>query len=304
LYRYTPITASTEGIPVLIVYALVNRPYMTDLQPDRSLIRWLLEAGLDVYLIDWGYPGNAEQDLDLDAYINGYIDEMVEVLRVTADLRQVNLLGICQGGVFALCYAAMHPQKISNLVTTVTPVDFHTEHDMLSRWVAGVDVDKMVDAFGNVPGALLNWVFINLKPYQLGFQKYLDLFEIFDDAAKLKNFLRMEKWIFDSPDQAGKAFAEFVRMFYQENRLVEGGAKIGGREIDLSALKLPILNIYAEDDHLVPSESSAALAALVASDDYTELKLPGGHIGIYVGTGAQHLIPPTVAQWLRQRTHR
>jgi polyhydroxyalkanoate synthase len=149
LYRYTPITASTEGIPVLIVYALVNRPYMTDLQPDRSLIRWLLEAGLDVYLIDWGYPGNAEQDLDLDAYINGYIDEMVEVLRVTADLRQVNLLGICQGGVFALCYAAMHPQKISNLVTTVTPVDFHTEHDMLSRWVAGVDVDKMVDAFGN-----------------------------------------------------------------------------------------------------------------------------------------------------------
>ena len=102
LYRYRPIAASANLPPVLIVYALVNRPYMMDLQPDRSLIRRLLELGLDVYLIDWGYPDGADRFTDLDDYINGYLHRSLDVVLRTHKIPSATLLGVCQGGTFSL----------------------------------------------------------------------------------------------------------------------------------------------------------------------------------------------------------
>jgi polyhydroxyalkanoate synthase subunit PhaC len=305
LYRFQPSADERRNpIPLLIVYALVNRPYMTDLQEDRSLVRGLLQAGLDVYLIDWGYPDRTDRYLGLDDYINGYIDRCVDVVRRRHRLQKVNLLGICQGGTFSLCYSALHPQKVRNLVTMVTPVDFQTPDDMLSHWVRYVDVDAMVDAFGNIPGELLNAAFLMLKPYRLMSQKYVDMIELLDDSEKLQNFLRMEKWIFDSPDQAGEAFRQFVKDFYQQNRLVKGGLAIGGRDVNLQALTMPVLNIYAKEDHLVPCAASVALKQHIGTRDYTELAFPGGHIGIYVSARAQKLVPPAISAWIAERSDR
>lgn len=112
LYHYTPLVEKPFEVPVLISYALVNRPYMADLQENRSLVRNLLKLGLDVYLIDWGYPGREDRWLTLDDYINGYIDDCVDEVRSRHNLDQINLLGICQGGTFSLCYTALHPAKI------------------------------------------------------------------------------------------------------------------------------------------------------------------------------------------------
>ncbi|MGH8580465.1 MAG: class III poly(R)-hydroxyalkanoic acid synthase subunit PhaC, partial [Gammaproteobacteria bacterium] len=288
-------------VPVLIVYALVNRPYMADLQKGRSLIEGLLKQGLDVYLIDWGYPDSADRYLTLDDYINGYIDRCVEVIRKRHDLPQINLLGICQGGAFSLCYATLHPDKIKNLITTVTPVDFHTPDDLLSHWVRKVDIDLLVDTLGNMPGEMLNWTFLSLKPYRLMGQKYLDMVNTLDDPEQAKNFMRMEKWIFDSPDQAGEAFREFITQFYQKNGLMKGEVEIGGERIDLKKITMPVLNIYAAADHLVPPASSKALAACVGTEDYTAVEFPGGHIGIYVSEKAQKLIPTAVSNWLAER---
>jgi polyhydroxyalkanoate synthase len=300
LYRFRPRVERPHPVPVLIVYALVNRPYIADLQHGRSLIEGLLEAGLDVYLIDWGCPDAADRYLTLDDYIDGYIDRCVDVVRSRHGIDRINLLGICQGGTFSLCYAALHQHKVRNLITTVTPVDFHTPRDLLSLMVRHVDVDLCVEALGNLPGALLNWVFLLLKPFRLTGQKYLDLVDILDDPEKAANFLRMEKWIFDSPDQAGEAWRDFIRQFYQQNRLVRGEARVGDRIVDLQTITVPVLNIYARDDHLVPPDSSKALRGCVDSVDYTEREFPGGHIGIYVSAQAREL-PPAIATWLKDR---
>ncbi len=301
LYRFKREQAASNPVPVLIVYALVNRPYMTDLQEDRSTVRGLLAAGLDVYLIDWGYPDRADRYLTLDDYINGYIDRCVDVIRRRHKLDQINLLGICQGGTFSLCYAATHADKIRNLVTMVAPVDFHTDDNLLSHWIQKVDVDLLVDTLGNVPGELLNWTFLSLKPFRLTGQKYLDMIDQLHDDHKAKNFLRMEKWIFDSPDQAGEAFRQFAKDFYQGNKLVKGEVRIGERGVDLHNITMPVFNIYATEDHLVPPRASTALKGCVGTHDYTEQAFPGGHIGIYVSGRAQKEIPPSIGKWLAAR---
>ncbi len=302
LYQYKSRTSRQLSVPVLIVYALVNRPYMADLQEDRSLIRGMLDAGLDIYLIDWGYPDSADRYLGLDDYINGYLDRCVDVIRQRSGTDRINLLGICQGGTFSLCYTSLHQHKVRNLITTVTPVDFHTRHDQLSHLARHIDIDATVDALGNIPGELLNWAFLTLKPFRLMGQKYMDLVDVLQDPEKTENFLRMEKWIFDSPAQAGEAYREFIKQFYQENKLVKSGVNIGGKTVNLEDITVPILNIYARDDHLVPPDSSRALAGCVSSKDYTELEFPGGHIGIYVSTRAREMLPRTIADWLAKRT--
>lgn len=301
LYRFKSDRPPTAKVPILIVYALVNRPYMVDLQEDRSLVRNLLARGEDVYLIDWGYPDRADRWLTLDDYINGYIDRCVDAVRERHGLPAINLLGICQGGAFSVCYSALHPQKVRNLITMVTPIDFHTDDNMLSHWTRGMDVDLFVDTVGNVPADLMNWCYLTLKPYRLNFQKYVGLADILDNKIELENFLRMEKWIFDSPDLAGEAFRQFIKDFYQANKLVEGGLEIGGREVDPLQVTMPVLNIYAEQDHLVPPSASRPLGGLIGTEDYTELAFKGGHIGIYVSGRAQREVPGAIHDWLAKR---
>ncbi|WP_263975488.1 class III poly(R)-hydroxyalkanoic acid synthase subunit PhaC [Leptolyngbya sp. 7M] len=262
LYRFQPLVEQPLPIPLLIVYALVNRPWMVDLQTDRSLVASLLRLGLDVYLIDWGYPTRADRWLTLDDYINGYINNCVDFICKQHRLNQINLLGICQGGTFSLCYSAIYPEKVKNLTVMVTPVDFHRPDALLNMQggctigTEALDIDLMVDTLGNISGDYLNLDFLMLKPWQLGVQKYLDLLEIIDNRDKLLNFLRMEKWIFDSPDQAGEAYRQFLKDFYQGNKLIRGEIVLGDKLVNLSNIRMPVLNLYADKDHLVTPASS------------------------------------------------
>ncbi len=306
LYRYRPIARPAGSAPVLIVYALVNRPHMMDLQPDRSLIRGLLSSGLDVYLIDWGYPDGADRFTTLADYIEGRIDGCVQWILTAHGAKQLTLLGVCQGGVLSLCYSALHPERVRNLITMVTPVDFRTPADLLSKWVDGIDIDAFV-ADGNVSGDALNALFVSLMPFRLAQQKYVHLLASLTGTATpaapeaLRDFMRVEEWIFDSPDQAGAAFGEFVRWFYQENRLLQNRLEIAGRRVDLRDLRMPILNLIGKRDHLVPPAASAALKNLVGSDDYTAIEFDLGHIGMYISARAQREVPAAIAGWLASR---
>jgi polyhydroxyalkanoate synthase len=308
LYRFEPQVEHLLNIPILIVFALVNRPDIVDLQEGRSLVANLLKLGIDVYVIDWGYPSRGDRWLTIDDYINGYINNCVDVVRKQNNLDQINLLGICQGGTFSLCYSSLYPEKVKNLIVMVTPVDFHINEGLLNVWSGStlgsqaLDVDLIVDTLGNIPGSLLNFTFIMLKPFGLGVKKYVDLLEIIDCEDKLLNFLRMEKWIFDSPDQAGEAFRQFIKDFYQGNKLIKGEIEIGKKRVDLKNIQMPILNIYAEQDHLVLPASSLALEKYIASIDYTVRSFPVGHIGMYVSNKVQRNLPPTIVDWLKART--
>jgi polyhydroxyalkanoate synthase subunit PhaC len=305
LYRYRPheAVAARDRVrtPVVICYALVNRPYMMDLQPDRSLIRRLLERGIDVYLIDWGYPDGADRYLGIEDYVLRYLPNCAAEVGRDSGSRQVNLLGVCQGGTLSLCYAALHPRQVRNLITMVTPVDFHTPENLLTKWSAHVDLDALVGAMGNVPGELLNALFLALLPFRLTSKKYVDLLDQIDNPHALENFLRMEKWIFDSPDQPGEMFRQFMSALVQENRLARGTFDVAGRPVDLKRVTMPVLNIYALQDHLVPPSGSRPIQQLVGTRDYTQHEFQGGHIGIYVSGSAQREIPERIAQWLRER---
>lgn len=286
--------------PVLICYALVNRPYMVDLDQERSFVRRLLELGIDVYLIDWGYPDAADRYLDLDDYINGYLNNCVDKVISHSGKPQTNLLGICQGGSFSLCYTALYPEKIRNLITTVTPVDFQTPDNMLSHLAQQIDVDLAVDTYGNIPGAMLNDAYNALMPMRLGLQKNLNIPRQLKDQASAMNFLRMEKWIYDSPDQAGEAFRQFITTFFKGNGFINGDAVIGERSVDLKQITQPLLNVFGSSDHLVPPSASRALKGLTASKDYQEYEVPSGHIGVFVSGQSQQKVAPTIADWLKQ----
>jgi len=307
LYRFRSMVEQPLNTPVLIVYALINRPFMVDLQADRSLVAHLLKLGLDIYLIDWGYPTRADRWLTLDDYITGYIDNCVDFIRTKHRLNKINLLGICQGGTFSLCYSAIYSKKVKNLIVMVTPVDFQLSNALLNLQggctlgAEAVDIDRMVDALGNVPGDYLNLEFLMLKPWQLGIQKYLDFPEIMDNEDKLMNFLRMEKWIFDSPDQAGEAYRQFLKDFYQGNKLVKGEVMMGDRQVNLDNICMPVLNLYAEKDHLVTPASSLALGKYIGTKDYTVRSFPVGHVGMYVSSKVQQNLPPAIAEWLKER---
>jgi len=146
----------------------------------------------------------------------------------------------------------------------VTLVDFHINEGLLNVWGGctlgpkAVDIDLIMDTLENIPGDFLNLEFLMLMPFQLGVQKYIDLLENIDCESKLINFIRMEKWIFDSPDQAGEAYRQFIKDFYQGNKVIQGQVEIGHKRADLGNIRIPVLNIYAEQDHLVPPASSGS----------------------------------------------
>lgn len=305
VYRYIPVKDKLYSPPVLISYALVNRQYMLDLQPDRSVIKYLLNQGIDVYIIDWGYPSPADKFITMEDYIEGYLNNAVE--KVSHEVQkssknktapQVNLMGICQGGTFSIIYSALHPEKVKNLVTIVTPVDFHTDTGLLNIWSQGLDINKMVDTLGNIPGDFMNIGFLLLNPFRLMFDKYVNFMEHLEDKDFVNNFIRMEKWIFDSPDQIGETIRQFVRDCYQKNLLIQNRLTIGNKTVNLQDITMPVLNIYAEYDHLVPPACSRTFTDHISSKDKESASYPTGHIGIFVSSQSQRDICPRLGSWL------
>jgi polyhydroxyalkanoate synthase subunit PhaC len=311
LHHYRPLAEKKVATPVLIVYGLIGRYTMADLQEDRSLVRNLLKLGVDLYVVDWGNPSRADRWLTLDDYIDGYLGGCVDFIRASQGVDKVSLLGICEGGVFTTCYAALHPEKVNALVLTITPVDFHGDtvenrigHGFINIWTRSLppeDIDHLIEAYGNLPGEFMGSVFSMMTPMRTLMKYNLDLLEVFDDEKKFQNFLRMEKWIADRPHHPGEAAKQWLKELYQQNKLIRNAFMINGRTVNLADITMPVLNVFAKDDHIIPPATSRALGEKVGSKDYSELPLPGGHVGVFVGGKAQALLGSGVAKWLAER---
>src|SRR5258708_24750191 len=270
LYRYAPPPGSPGLKWLIICYAMVNRSLLHDLEPDRSFIRELLHAGLDVYLLDWGYPDGADRFSRFDEYVDGSLRRCVEFVGKEHAIDSLTLLGVCQGGSMSLCYAALAPKQIAQLITMVTPVDFKTPENLLSKWAQHIDVGLLTQS-GNVSGDFLNLVYLSLMPFRLTQQKYVNLLQMQGDRVQLENFMRMEKWIFDSPDQPATAFREFIQWFFQENRLIRDELTLAAKALRLTNITAPVLNMFASKYHLVPPSASIPLGAHLGSMDYQAL---------------------------------
>lgn len=290
--------------PLLFVFALVNRPYILDILPNKSVVSHFVKAGFDTYLIDWGIPSHADRHLDLSAYINGYMRDVVKHVQQRTGSPRVNVLGYCMGGTMSAIFTALYPEYVKNLILLAAGIDYSTRGGLLNLWTDPryFDVDAFIDTFGNCPAEYLQACFLLLKPVRNFCAKPLSLYERLDDKKFVNEFLTMEAWLNDNVPVAGDVFREFVKYLYQHNLLAQNRLIIGKRTVDLKRVTCPVLNLMAEQDDLVPCAQSEPFNDLVGSTDREAIKLATGHIGMAMGSAAQRELWPKAVQWLAKRS--
>ena len=302
LLRYRPMVSKTAKTPILFVYALINRSYILDLQPDKSWIRNLLGQGFDIYLIDWKTPAQVDKYISFDDYVNEYIDDCVEFVRTKTSVNKITLHGYCMGATMSAIYSTVHEDKIRNLATIAPVIDSNQDTTVLGNFSRHLDADRMFNSIGNLPSEQLYALFSTLKPFKQGVNKYFNLVENIDNEEFVQNFLRVEKWLYDTPPIAGETFRQWITDIYQRNLLVANEMKIGNEIIDLSKIKIPLLNIVAEEDHLVSPQCSASLNDAVSSLDKRLMRFHTGHVGLIASSYSQNNVLPKVGQWIKARS--
>ena len=304
LLRYRRETPATWAEPVLFCYALINRPYILDLQPDKSVVRQYLARGFDVYIIDWGVPTHADRHLTLEHYVCGFLDEAVRLIGRAHARQSVHLLGYCMGGTMSALLSALHPALVRSLTLLAAPIDFAGKESLLNVWAdrAHFDVDSFVETHGNCPGWFLQACFQYTKPVQNLLQKNLSLFESLEDPRFVASYCAMELWINDNIPVAGETFRGFVKEFYQDNRLVRGELELGGRRVDLRRIDCPLLLLMASSDHLVAPASTEGIRPHVGSRDVESVVIDAGHVGLVVGGKAQRGLWPRATRWMADRS--
>ncbi|TAE22092.1 MAG: class III poly(R)-hydroxyalkanoic acid synthase subunit PhaC [Candidatus Kapaibacterium sp.] len=299
LYRYKSNNVTCK-VPLLINFAVVNKEYIIDIQPDRSFAKKMLELGHDVYTIDWGYPTRADRYRTMEDYMD-YLDQAIDYIRKTSPNKKTNLMGVCQGGTAAIIYSSLFPNKINTLTTAVTPFEMRLENTVMFKWAQHVDPDPIADAHGMISGEAMNAGFLMVKPMQR-MEKFHMFLNMMDDKPKVQNFLRMEKWLFDSPGQPGEAYRTYTRRVFMGNELSDGTLTVDDRLVDMNNIQMPVLTIYASHDHLVPPESTRPIHEKVGTKDKTLVEFPGGHVGVFVSSAAQKHVAPAISQWLVARS--
>jgi len=304
-YRKPPSVTERHRPPVLCVYALINKPYIMDLQPGRSVVESLLARGLDVHLIDWGTPNELDQDLRIHDYVNGYVADAVAAVKKEAQVDRIHMLGYCMGGTFSAMYAARHPEDLQSLALMAAPLDFDTEASLLNVWAhaPGFDAWKIAKSYGLIPPEFFNGAFAILDPLRTNYLKFQGLLDRLEDRAFVENFLRMEMWNADGIPMAGPTYAEFIDKGYQRNLLTKGGWTLDGddQRIDLSRIDMPVATIVGLTDNLVPAESTERILEHVGSKDIQKFESAGGHIGLSTGRRSHEDLWPRFAEWVRAR---
>jgi len=304
LRRYRGSVEKRFATPLVCVFALVNRPYVLDLLPRKSVVRQFLDRGFDVYLIDWGEPTPADHDRTLHDYIEGHLHRIVQYLLESCEVDQVSLLGYCMGGTMSAMYTSLHQELIRNFILMAAPIDWSDRSQLLSLWTDSkyFDVDNLVDTLGNVPPEFLGSSFKMLRPVDNFINKWLGFYDRMLDEKFLEEFFAMETWSNDDIPIAGEVYRDFVKFGLQQNLLIKGQFPLGGHRIDLANITCPVLNLVADADHLVPCAQSLPFDEYIGSEDYEVLRVKAGHIGLAVGSKAHKELWPRACDWLASRS--
>jgi polyhydroxyalkanoate synthase len=303
LYHYRPLADEIYRVPILIVMATSNRGYILDLTKGQSFVEYLLRQGYDVYLIDWSPPVAAESRLRFEDYTMRFIPECVQLVRDDSGVDDITVLGYCMGGVLSVMYAALHPQdRITNLVCFTTPIDF-SRMELFAKWSDKryFDVDKLVDATGNVPSELIFTSFDMLRP-ATRIAGQIQLWENMWDESFVRSFRAFERWSTDTLPLAGEYFRETIKELIWENRLHKNELVVGGKRVDFANITAPLLHAMAEHDHIVPYDAAKPLIGHVASADKEEIVLKGGHVSLVAGPNAVKRLWPKLDAWLGVRS--
>lgn len=267
-----------DSRPALIIYALINALYVLDLTEQTSLISGLTDQGVNVYALDWGHPAGEDRWMDFDDYLD-YIDEAVDLIRERTGYDKIDLILECQGGTLGLIYTALYPEKIRKIITLSTPVDFSVP-SVSFNLARNMDVDAFIDALGLVPGIVMNSNFFLLYPFDALMGRYLEFLKRGEDMEYLREFFRLESWIYSGPKLVGQFLRTWLKKLCIDNELYRGVFEAHGQVVDLRRITSPILNIVGTEDTIAPPESSKELSQLVGSSIFEELEYDKDHISM------------------------
>jgi polyhydroxyalkanoate synthase len=308
LYRYVPQVPAEQRFPVplLLVFALMNRPSILDLRPGNSFAEYMVKQGFDVYLLDWGIPGPEDKSLQFDDYVLDYMPRAIRKLKAVSGSESFSLLGWCIGAILTTMYAALRPEDgLRNLLLLTAPLDFDDKQcGSFVRWVNDqhFDVDKIIEAYGNMPGEMLDYGAKALKPVENYVGNYLRLWDNLDDPKVVESWHAMNTWVTDLTPMAGGAYRQLIVDLYRQNRLMNGTMTLRGERVDLGNIQANLLNVIATEDHIVPPGETEGVMAKVGSQDKQLLKIPGGHIGMMAGSAALKRTWPQIESWLAARS--
>ncbi len=308
LYRYVPVVPAEQRhrIPLLLVFALMNRPYILDLRPGHSFVEFLVNRGYDVYLLDWGVPGPEDKDLKFEDYTLEYMPRAIRKIKAISGVEEVSLLGWCIGAILTTIYAALRADDgLRNLILLTAPLDFSDKEKLtFGRWTDEkyFDVDKVLAAFGNMPPEMIDYGAKALKPVENYIVNYLKLWDNVDNPQVVESWHAMNTWVRDNIPMTGGAFRQLIVDLYRNNRLMKGELVIRGERVDLSRLKANLLTVIADGDHITPPCQSEPILEKVSSQDKEVFRVYGGHIGIMAGNGAQKRTWPHIEHWLAARS--
>ncbi|HET8848191.1 MAG TPA: class III poly(R)-hydroxyalkanoic acid synthase subunit PhaC [Nitrososphaeraceae archaeon] len=303
LLHYRSLVKKVSPTPILVVYALINRSYVLDLQPNKSWIRHLLSQGFDIYLLDWKSPTRNDKFVSFDDYVNCYIDDCVEIVQNNNSTDKITLHGYCMGSSMSAMYTSLHEEKIKNLVTIAPVIDTSKDSTVIANISREMDIDKLVSTIGFLPPEKLYECYSILKPFKQGVNKYFNLIENIENESFVQNFLRIEKWLYDTPPIAGETIKQWINDIYKNNLLFKNQFKLGKLTVDLKKINVPLLNIVAEEDHLVSPECSVPLNEVVSSEDKRLIRFHTGHVGLIASSYSQNNVLPKVGQWLKTRSN-
>jgi polyhydroxyalkanoate synthase subunit PhaC len=308
LYRYIPVVPKEQRhpVPLLMVFALMNRPYILDLRPGHSFVEFMVNSGYDLYLLDWGAPGPEDKNLKFDDYTLDYMPRAIRKLKAIAGVEEFSMLGWCIGAILTTIYAALRPDDgLRNLILLTAPLDFSNKEAItFAKWTDEryFDVDKVLAAFGNMPGEMIDYGARALKPVENYIVNYLKLWDNIENPHVIEAWQAMNTWVTDNIPLAGGVFRQLIVDLYRNDRLMRGELVIRGERVDLKRLRANLLTVIAEGDHITPPCQSKAILSKVSSKDKELFSVPGGHIGIMAGSGANKRTWPKIDTWLASRS--
>jgi len=307
LFHYIPVLPAEQRhpVPLLLVFAIMNRPYILDLRPGHSFVEYMLYKGYDVYLLDWGAPGPEDKNMQFDDYIIDYMPRAIRKMKMVARSKEFSLLGWCIGAILTTAYAALRPDDgLRNLLLLTAPLDFSDRQLTFSRWTDEryFDVDRVLTVFGNMPAEMIEFGAKALKPIENHFGNFLKLWDNICDDEVVNAWHAMHTWVSDNIPMAGGAFRQLIVDLYRHNRLMRGQWMIRGERVDVSKIRANLLTLIAQGDHITPPCQSESIMSKVSSTDKELFSFPGGHIGIMAGSGAKQQAWPFIDEWLGRRS--
>jgi polyhydroxyalkanoate synthase len=290
--RYAP--------PVLIVHSLVSRSYILDLRPGNSAVEYLVNAGFDVFMLDWGVPDELDANNDFSTYVDEYLPRAVEAVRLETGCSEVTMAGYCLGGVLAMLYAGGRGGgEVRNLILMATPADFHEMGPMVAALREGrLNPEELVDETGNVPADVLYSGFFMIAP-TTPIAQYATLLQNLWDDEFVEGYQAMAQWSRDHVPFPGAAFREVVEKLIRANALVSGAMRVGGSRINFSDIRANVLVAMAQRDSVVPAAAAEPLTRLVGVPARRHaLRLRGGHVTFGTGREAFKHTLPSLAAWI------